>query len=289
MQYQHHQQQHQPHDLHFEVHGGGGHNNNNNDDGPSSLRGGVSTGSYDERPLHGEMSHLPDRSVTSNPTTGTTTTGSSSATATGGAGVVVGGMQFLQDQLKQSSHPTVIIFHLLFKGIALFLYTFGGWFVKTAHSSRFILMTVILILLLAADFWVVKNVTGRLLVGLRWWNRVDEDETVWIFESAEGKVINKFDRSVFWTVLYATPLLWSALFVYGVVTLKFNWLLICVIALALTMANVYGYYKCSKEQAVQFQQMMQSGAQQGALAMMRSNMLGVLTGTTSSTSSRNIV
>ena len=24
------------------------------------------------------------------------------------------------------------------------------------------------ILLLAADFWVVKNVTGRLLVGLRW-------------------------------------------------------------------------------------------------------------------------
>jgi hypothetical protein len=27
-------------------------------------------------------------------------------------------------------------------------------------------------LLLAFDFWTVKNVTGRLLVGLRWWNEV---------------------------------------------------------------------------------------------------------------------
>ena len=26
----------------------------------------------------------------------------------------------------------------------------------------------------ALDFWVVKNVTGRLLVGLRWWSGYDE-------------------------------------------------------------------------------------------------------------------
>ncbi len=28
------------------------------------------------------------------------------------------------------------------------------------------------VLLLAFDFWTVKNVSGRLLVGLRWWNEV---------------------------------------------------------------------------------------------------------------------
>jgi hypothetical protein len=26
----------------------------------------------------------------------------------------------------------------------------------------------------ALDFWTVKNVTGRLLVGLRWWSDYDE-------------------------------------------------------------------------------------------------------------------
>jgi hypothetical protein len=36
--------------------------------------------------------------------------------------------------------------------------------------ATFILVTV----LGAVDFWVVKNVTGRLLVGLRWWSDFDE-------------------------------------------------------------------------------------------------------------------
>lgn len=45
---------------------------------------------------------------------------------------------------------------------------------------------ITVILLLAFDFWTVKNVTGRLLVGLRWWNRVKEDGTSeWVFESKQ--------------------------------------------------------------------------------------------------------
>lgn len=33
-------------------------------------------------------------------------------------------------------------------------------------------------------FFMYKNVTGRLLVGLRWWNQVDEDgHSHWMFES----------------------------------------------------------------------------------------------------------
>ena len=36
----------------------------------------------------------------------------------------------------------------------------------------------------AFDFWVVKNVSGRILVGLRWWNEVKSDGTeVWVYES----------------------------------------------------------------------------------------------------------
>ena len=41
-----------------------------------------------------------------------------------------------------------------------------------------------MVLLLAFDFWTVKNVSGRLMVGLRWWNKIEEDGTsTWMFES----------------------------------------------------------------------------------------------------------
>ncbi len=57
-----------------------------------------------------------------------------------------------------------------------------GWL----FTSNFILSFVVIILLLAFDFWTVKNVSGRLLVGLRWWNEIKEDgSNEWIFESRE--------------------------------------------------------------------------------------------------------
>lgn len=193
------------------------------------------------------------------------------------------GNTFLGDTLSQSAHPIVCIFHLLFKGLALFFYIFGGWFSgnkKGGNSgANFITVTVICILLLAADFWVVKNITGRLLVGLRWWNKVDGDTTTWIFESAKDRHINKFDSSVFWTVLYATPVVWSGLMVIGILKFNLGWLIVVMMAVALSSANVYGYYKCSSDQKEKFQQMMTQGAQAGAMTVMRGNMMGWLTGT----------
>lgn len=54
-----------------------------------------------------------------------------------------------------------------------------GWFVNS-----FITSFVIIVLLLSMDFWTVKNITGRLMVGLRWWNYVDDDgKSHWVFES----------------------------------------------------------------------------------------------------------
>ena len=51
-------------------------------------------------------------------------------------------------------------------------------------DKHFIELFLVIILLLAFDFWTVKNVTGRLMVGLRWWNKVEEDGTSqWVFES----------------------------------------------------------------------------------------------------------
>jgi hypothetical protein len=184
--------------------------------------------------------------------------------------------------LKHSAHPTVCIFHVLFKGLALFLYIFGGWFAGNGNGgssgANFITVTVCCMLLLAADFWVVKNITGRLLVGLRWWNQVEGDNTKWIFESAENRPANKFDNGVFWTVLYATPAVWGGLLFIAILKFNLGWLIIVIMAMVLSGANVYGYYKCSSDQKVKFQQMIQSGAQAGAMSALRSGMLGFFAG-----------
>jgi len=58
----------------------------------------------------------------------------------------------------------------------------------------------LVIVLSAFDFWTVKNVTGRLLVGLRWWSepRVDGND-VWVFEcKTNEKLNNAFNEKVFW-------------------------------------------------------------------------------------------
>jgi hypothetical protein len=185
--------------------------------------------------------------------------------------------------LRNSSHPIACVFHVLFKSLALFFYIFGGWFSGNGKGgtsgAHFITVTVFCILLLAADFWVVKNITGRLLVGLRWWNQVEGDTTRWIFESKgqEGSS-NKVDSTIFWTVLYVTPVVWGSLFLLGVLKLQVGWLLVVSMALSLSLANVYGYYKCSSDQKAKFQQMTQEYAQRGVMTAVRSNLFGMLIG-----------
>ena len=83
-------------------------------------------------------------------------------------------------------------------------YLFATWF-----TSNFVLVFVNCVLLCAADFWcvkrrcshansftcdcfnrTVKNVSGRLLVGLRWWSEVDDNgENKWFFECAEASFL----------------------------------------------------------------------------------------------------
>lgn len=53
-----------------------------------------------------------------------------------------------------------------------------------------VLIFIIVILLLATDFYYCKNIAGRRLVGLRWWNETsgENGETVWVFESPEVRL-----------------------------------------------------------------------------------------------------
>lgn len=159
--------------------------------------------------------------------------------------------------IRQSRHPSAAFFHLFFKSLALLVYMFAGLF-----NFDFIFVCVICILLLAFDFWTVKNVTGRLLVGLRWWNYVKDDGTnEWVFESLENmSEVNANDSRVFWMGLYVPVVIWTGLLVIEVLTLKFMWLIIVLIALSMLVANIIGYTKCSSDAKAKMKNMMDQGS-----------------------------
>ncbi len=163
-----------------------------------------------------------------------------------------------------------VLFHLLFKSLALFLYMFGSWF-----SDNFILLFVICIILLAFDFWVVKNVSGRLLVGLRWWSYVKDDgSNEWIFESLEDMAeISAFDSRIFWGALYLTPVAWVLMLIIGLLRLKFEYLPVVIAAIVLSGANIVGYMKCSSSAKNKMQTMMEQGMKQGSLAALENSTL----------------
>jgi len=132
-----------------------------------------------------------------------------------------------EETFRASSHPIVAVVHVLLKLSPLFIYIMGT--ILNYTGVGFVLIFVISVLLLAADFWWTKNVSGRRLVGLRWWTTTREDGmgTDWLFESrVDGKSeVNAADSRIFWTSLNAAPLSWSVLFFMGLVRLRFQWLL----------------------------------------------------------------
>ncbi|OAL55726.1 golgi apparatus membrane protein-like protein tvp23 [Pyrenochaeta sp. DS3sAY3a] len=158
---------------------------------------------------------------------------------------------------RLSSHPITLLTFLFFRISSLVVYLLG----LQLLTSNFVLIFIITILLLAIDFYYLKNIAGRRLVGLRWWNEVDSatGDGRWVFESAdpETRDINATDKRFFWLALYAQPVLWVVLAVVALVSLEFIWLTLVgefvvtdggylVIALVLTITNTLAFSRCDK-------------------------------------------
>ncbi len=135
--------------------------------------------------------------------------------------------------------------HPLAQTLAILSYMFGSMFI----SSSFVNVFVVCVLLLAFDFWTVKNITGRLMVGLRWWSETQEDgQTVWRYEAQEeGLNSTSLDVGVFWIGLFTPLLFWFLFGVGSLFRLNFDWLLLILTALTLTGANVAGYVRCKQD------------------------------------------
>jgi hypothetical protein len=92
---------------------------------------------------------------------------------------------------------------------------------NTIHS---VLVFILTLLLLSADFYYLKNIAGRRLVGLRWWNEVNTatGDSHWVFESSDPatRTVSATDKRFFWLSLYVTPALWIGLAVLAIVRLS---------------------------------------------------------------------
>ena len=146
--------------------------------------------------------------------------------------------------LSHANHPGIVFFTLFFKSLAIVVFLFFGIF-GVPDSLLFIFVVI----LNSLDFWFVKNISGRILVGLRWWNEVKEDGSEeWKFESSQEVKSKSIDTTVFWMSLYIAPVFWGVFLILELIGLKLMWFLVCLIGFILTFSNTFGYYKCSKDQ-----------------------------------------
>jgi len=143
----------------------------------------------------------------------------------------------------KGNHSTAAFFHVIFKLLALLCYVFGS----VLFGGSYVLLFVIVVLLLAADFWTVKNVTGRMMVALRWWNEIQDNGTnVWRFEAGDINLTHSFDATFFWAILFGHVIIWVVNLVAAFLG-SWKYLPLVLIALVLGGANAVGYSKCRKD------------------------------------------
>ncbi|CDW75757.1 duf846 domain containing protein [Stylonychia lemnae] len=155
--------------------------------------------------------------------------------------------RYLKDRLpkfiKESSHPSICILQFIFKLIA-----FTSYLLLNIFIGNLILVYIVVIITQAIDFYVSKNITGRILVGLRWSSEILDDGTEeWYFESLEEKSQNKADSRVFWITTYGTPFIWVIFIIVSILSFSIANVTICLFGFVLSSTNLMGYSKCEKD------------------------------------------
>ncbi|CUG92361.1 transmembrane protein, putative [Bodo saltans] len=151
----------------------------------------------------------------------------------------------------QGAHPIAAFFQVIFKVGAILTFALGN-----AFGGSYVGIFISVVLMLSADFWASKNITGRILVSLRWWNDVKEDGTnEWVFESAPvASSVNRFDSYFFWVTTYGNVVLWAVLVFFNITSL--STLPMAVLGFILGIANAIGYTKCDRDAKKKFSSFM---------------------------------
>ena len=109
--------------------------------------------------------------------------------------------------LKKSAHPFVILLSLIMKGIPVACYLVIFWLL----FNNMTLLLVSVFITSTLDFWYVKNISGRILVGLRWTRKIDDngDEEIVFEHRKEDQFNDPVDSKFFWGLQYLQTLIWA--------------------------------------------------------------------------------
>lgn len=142
----------------------------------------------------------------------------------------------------------VCIINVIFKALCVIVY-FVLPFLITSESQANLYIAVIIIILGSIDFWVVKNISGRLLVGLIWKKEFMDGKEIWTFKckvnEEENNGLNVF---VFWGSLVLFGIFWGLLCILNIFTLSIEKIVSNGICAALLYINLVLFLKCSRFQ-----------------------------------------
>ena len=146
---------------------------------------------------------------------------------------------------KKSTYPMISLLTVLIK-----LASIISFFLFSIFLSNEAIIMFIVVLIGLCDFWMTKNISGRFLAGLRWYNllKSETNTEIWVFEGKKENDSNMINRSIFWYSLYINDIIWIVLFIWEFIRLRFDWSFICLILIIFSFTNTYGFYKSSKNQ-----------------------------------------
>ena len=146
---------------------------------------------------------------------------------------------------KKSTYPMISLLTVLIK-----LASIISFFLFSIFLSNEAIIMFIVVLIGACDFWITKNISGRFLAGLRWYNllKLETNTEIWVFEGKNEYNADFIDKGIFWYSLYFNDIVWIILFLWEIIRLKFDWSFICLILIIFTFTNTYGFYRSSNIQ-----------------------------------------
>ena len=169
--------------------------------------------------------------------------------------------------LSRSSHPIACLFHIILKSLTFLCYLFLNLIIDNTPITF-----IIIILFTSIDFWATQNIIGRLLVGLRCRNLIQEDGTqTWIYENFDdNRMNNKVDSYVFWTGMIVMPILWGVFFIANFLTFNLFWSLLVLTCCILSTVNLIEFIRCRKDHKQKMKEMISRGVSVGMQKMMSS-------------------
>lgn len=112
-------------------------------------------------------------------------------------------------------------------------------------TDQYLSVFIVISVLVSCDFWVTKNISGRKLVALRWYSKINEDnEEKWFFETSGVRVPATINVGIFWISQAIAIIFWLVIVLINSFTLSVFWSFLAIFCCVLLLANFLCFLEC---------------------------------------------